>query len=152
MDEDTFDEKVDELYHNTYEEKIKNFRQEIIDAINKRLDAFGADLDIEKFERIDDEYCLGFGIGNLDINILIVQSNVRDGSLDGINFRLEMIKHEGGEHKLVGAITPYNLTDEVWVDVEDEWAIKDRWEDFVAAACIQDREVLSNLMEEGKEL
>jgi len=70
-----------------------------------------------------DEY--GQSQDDVDICFEIAESLANDGSLDGINFILD-ITTVGGS--MLGGLSPFNYTPEVWVDVNDEAAVEERFQ------------------------
>lgn len=60
----------------------------------------------------------------VDVRLHIVESIVHEGTLQGINFSLDLTAYGGG---IIGGYSPYNYTDKVWADITDPYAIEDRW-------------------------
>ena len=61
---------------------------------------------------------------DVDVSFTIMDSENYDGEENGLNFSLDMVEY-GGE--ILGGCTPYNYTNNVWVDVKDEDAILRRF-------------------------
>jgi hypothetical protein len=55
----------------------------------------------------------------------------------GLNFSCSVVESGG---RIVGGLTPFNYTDQVWVDMGDEDAVRERWQllDSADEACIVD--------------
>ena len=60
---------------------------------------------------------------NPDIMFEIHESPEFDGTLEGITFMISMTENGGST---IGGFSPYNFTDEVWVDVDNADAIENR--------------------------
>jgi len=61
----------------------------------------------------------------VDLRLEIAESRLYDGDMQtGINFGLEAVEWGG---RPLGGITPYNFTDEVWVDARDAAAVEKRF-------------------------
>lgn len=67
------------------------------------------------------------GDGDIDIQIEIVDAIEYDGEENGVNFRLDMVEWGG---RIVGGLCPYNYSDQVWVEADDDEAIEERWSLF----------------------
>lgn len=68
---------------------------------------------------------------SVDVSVEIAESKAYDGTLAGINFSMNAVGYEG---EIIGGLTPYNYTDQVWVPVSDAKAIKERWHLFNGGA------------------
>jgi hypothetical protein len=62
--------------------------------------------------------------GDVDITFEICESEHCDGSEDGCNFAIQVVK-VGGE--IVGGLTPYNYTQDVWVPRVNDEAVEARF-------------------------
>jgi hypothetical protein len=125
MTDDDYREKVDKL-RNQFESRIK-----AILARTARAFDIAKLKTTEPDELSDACYRWSFGIKTgqgdedwIDFSFFIAESKEYDGSLDGINFMTDMVAW-GGE--CVGGISPYNYTPDVWVDLDDEDAIEERF-------------------------
>jgi uncharacterized membrane protein (UPF0127 family) len=67
---------------------------------------------------------------NIDISFQVAPSIYFDGSLEGISFILDVTSVGG---RIIGGLSPYNYTSEVWVDINDENAIEERFNIFTQA-------------------
>ena len=67
---------------------------------------------------------------DVDINFEISPSIEYDGTTEGINFSINITSVSG---RIVGGLTPYNYSSEVWVDVRDDAAIEERFNIFMQA-------------------
>jgi hypothetical protein len=77
----------------------------------------------------DDFRCELFATGNglgetVSVSLEIAESIEYDGTEDGVSFVLDIVA-EGGE--IIGGLTPYNYSPEVWVSLADHEAINVRW-------------------------
>lgn len=68
----------------------------------------------------------------IDVTIEIAESLAYDGSTDGVNVGLSLVEYGG---RIVGDLTPYNYTPEVWVDIRDHAGIHERMR-IIEGACI----------------
>jgi hypothetical protein len=62
--------------------------------------------------------------GDIDITFQIAESEQFDGTEDGINFSLDIVTVGG---RILGGLTPYNYTGDVWVNLDDAEAIEQRF-------------------------
>ncbi len=61
----------------------------------------------------------------VDITIEIAESQAYgDDPEYGINFGLDIVEYGG---RILGGLSPYNYTDQCWVDARDEDAVEERW-------------------------
>lgn len=68
--------------------------------------------------------------GDIDITLQIAESMQFEGTEDGINFSLDVVEVGG---RILGGLTPYNYTNDVWVDVSDDDAVEWRFSIFEQA-------------------
>lgn len=61
---------------------------------------------------------------DVDVSFTILDSEESDGEKNGLNFSLDMVEYGG---RRLGGFTPYNFTNNVWVDVKDNEAIMNRF-------------------------
>ena len=66
----------------------------------------------------------------VDVTITILESEHRDGEENGLNFGLDVVGYQG---EILGGMTPFNYTDRVWVQRDDEDAVEERWNIFQGA-------------------
>ena len=64
---------------------------------------------------------------DVDVSFQVAPSVHFDGSLEGINFIVDVVSVSG---EIIGGMTPFNYTDQVWVDVNDEAAVEERFNIF----------------------
>lgn len=64
---------------------------------------------------------------DVDVTFQVAPSIHFDGSLEGVNFIIDVVS-VGGE--IIGGLSPFNYTNEVWVDVNDEFAVEERFNIF----------------------
>jgi len=72
--------------------------------------------------------------GTVGVKLSIEESLAHDATDKGINFQLVVEKFDDREGD-GGCVecwrcSPYNFTEQVWVSVDDEAAVDQRWEDF----------------------
>jgi len=63
----------------------------------------------------------------VDVSITMLISEHSDGELGGINWGLDVVRGSG---EILGGLTPYNYTDQVWVARRDRAAVETRWSLF----------------------
>ena len=63
----------------------------------------------------------------VDVRLFIAESKCRDGEDGGVSFLLEVVAVDGA---LVGMFAPYNHTEDVWVDMHDDVAVRVRFDEF----------------------
>lgn len=125
----SFQEKVERLYEQTYKERIlrciKDVEQE---ALSRGLNTGGP------YDLSDEEYKWSILVYpgeeqevGADVTITIAESVAHDGIETGINFMSDIVGYGGS---IIGGIAPYNYTPEVWVDIDDDEAIEERWKIF----------------------
>lgn len=62
----------------------------------------------------------------IDITVkLCEQRQYEGGEGFGVNFSVDIVEFGG---RILGGLSPYNYTPDVWVDGKDEQAVKDRWQ------------------------
>lgn len=61
---------------------------------------------------------------DVDVTFTVVESEERDGEENGVAFSLS-INNVGG--RVIGGMTPYNYTNDLWVSRDDEDAIEERF-------------------------
>lgn len=59
-----------------------------------------------------------------DVTITIADSQQYEGEAQGVNFTLDAVATPG---EIIGQITPFNYTEDVWVDLNDEEALRARF-------------------------
>lgn len=64
---------------------------------------------------------------SVDVSVEIATSEAYDGTPGGLNFSMNVVSYEG---EMLGGLTPYNYTDEVWVSMSDPDAVEERWRLF----------------------
>lgn len=103
-------------------------------AIRERIEAETDWRGCEPFDMTDEEYRWDMTFnrnGNrddgVDVAFTIVESDVREGSEDGIAFMLEFTGYGG---RMLGSMSPYNYTEELWVPLEDTDGIEARFAMF----------------------
>lgn len=88
----------------------------------------------EVWEADDEEQRWSFTIhgktGSIDITFTICESEVRDGSENGVNFMLDAVDHDG---RIVVEIIPANFTDRVWVSRNDPMSVEERFKELEEA-------------------
>ena len=62
--------------------------------------------------------------GDVDITFEICESEEYDGTENGVNFAVQVVTVGGS---IIGGVTPYNYTDDCWVDVNDSEAVAERF-------------------------
>ena len=67
---------------------------------------------------------------DIDVSFKICESSEYDGTLGGIAFRLDITRVGGA---VLGGMCPCNYTDRVWVDIDDDAAIEERFKLFEEA-------------------
>jgi len=78
---------------------------------------------------------------DIDITFIIAESDQYDGTEDGINFMLNVVK-VGGE--VIGGMCPFNYSEDVWVPLDNPEAIAERFSYFEQA----DPDSMVNLIQE----
>ena len=61
---------------------------------------------------------------DIDIQFEIAESEKFEGTLDGINFVIDITERGG---RMLGGLNPHNYSDEVWVSLKDPKAIEERF-------------------------
>jgi len=59
-----------------------------------------------------------------DVSFRFFESQEYDGSDEGINFGVDIVEFGG---RILGGLTPYNYTPDVWVDPNDSEGIEERF-------------------------
>jgi len=80
---------------------------------------------------------------NIDVNI--IESEPYGEPKGGVNFGLDIVEVGGG---ILGGVTPYNYTDEVWVPRRDKEAVEERFKIFEESIDPSD---VVRILEEHKE-
>lgn len=104
------------------------------------------------YEMSDQEYAYTYVIydgkthkyarnGDIDVTFTIAESENREGTDEGIAFALDLVEYSG---LIVGGMTPYNYSDELWIPLSDEDAIEERFNLFERA----NNDSLLNLVQE----
>jgi hypothetical protein len=71
-----------------------------------------------------------FGPEDIDVTPEVCPSEVFDGEEGGVNFSLSIVQMGG---RILGGLTPFNYTPQVWVDRKDKQAIEERFAIFEQA-------------------
>jgi hypothetical protein len=104
----------------------------ILEGMRRTLLMGGYD-SVEPYQMWDDTYRWAFATknehdvvaeGSFDFTFELVEQRANEGEGAGINWSLDITKY-GGE--LVGGLSPFNYTDEVWVDSSDAEAVEARF-------------------------
>lgn len=135
-----YTERVNDIYMETYQSKMVSLLEKIMGAFERyeHVKVEGPfDLSDDcyrwfirvQFDVGTDRFVPNENFDNLvpepvDITVEIAESVQYDGTLDGVNFGLNIVE-EGG--LILGGLTPYNYTDKVWVDVDNANALESRW-------------------------
>jgi len=67
---------------------------------------------------------------DIDVSLEVCASEDFDGEIGGVNFSLTVVEIGG---RILGGLTPYNYTPQVWVDRKDKQAIEERFVIFEEA-------------------
>lgn len=131
MPTQTYDEII-EAVAKKYEARTMT----ILRAIRDEVRACGMASDDEPFDLIGDDYNWGIRVWRtldkscdencIDIRLEIAEARDYDGDEDcfGINFGIDIVEWGG---RILGGLSPYNYTDECWVDARDEDAVEERF-------------------------
>lgn len=84
-------------------------------------------------------------LDGIDVRFTILESEHWDGEKNGVNFGID-ITSVGGS--IVGGLTPYNYTDEVWVSRDDEDAVEERFVLLETADTADAAELITNWLRE----
>lgn len=79
------------------------------------------------YEMSDDQYSAWLSIAGdraFDVTITLEEARSYGDDLGGVGFGLDIVEYGG---LLIGGVRPYNYTPEVWVPVDDEGAVAERW-------------------------
>jgi len=71
-----------------------------------------------------------FGPEDIDVTLEVCPSEEFDGEVGGVNFSLSVVQVGG---RILGGLTPYNYTPQVWVSRKDKQAIEERFSIFEEA-------------------
>jgi hypothetical protein len=71
-----------------------------------------------------------FSPEDIDVSLEVCPSEDFDGETGGVNFSLRVVEVGG---RILGGLTPYNYTPEVWVNRKDNRAIEERLSIFEEA-------------------
>lgn len=123
---ETWNKSIENI-KNRYTNRIEKILNELKKAIEEELDLNVSELDFwdcdgyswRLYIELDNEQDAG-----IDVSFQILESTSYDGSEDGINFSIEAVSVEG---RMIGGCTPFNYTDDVWVSLEDENGIEERF-------------------------
>lgn len=130
MTEQQHEKAVDRI-HTKYKARMLAFLKRIGKACKK----LGIKADAP-FEMADDEYAYWMTVrypgadqdDSLDMQLYLVDSLAREGSLDGVSFSLMSAMYSG---VIDGpSLSPSNYTEGLWIPVTDAEAIKERWQIF----------------------
>lgn len=109
----------------------------ILDNIRQEIKAFDSQLEVsETDDWTDEEYTWNFTAGSwedesdpniVDIRFTIVESDVREGSDEGISFMLDFTAYGG---RPLGSFAPYNYSEQLWIPLDDEDGIEQRFAMF----------------------
>ena len=109
-----------------YEERIEAILNGIRETVKEELPEANVS---EIWDQSDDDFAWAIYIDGIsdpiDITFYIAESENWDGEVHGINFIIEGVSKGG--HPVMGII-PYNYTDKVWVDRNDEEALEERFQ------------------------
>lgn len=61
---------------------------------------------------------------DIDVTFKICESEQYDGEKNGVNFALDIVTYGG---RILGGLTPYNYSDECWVDRRDKDEVEARF-------------------------
>jgi hypothetical protein len=131
----TWNDRVEEI-KDRYAARIVK----VLESIRAELQAAGYHVD-EPFDMSCDSFSWSLLVrigskpedaatdGDVDINLKIAESTEYDGdgSEEGINFSLDVVEYGG---RIMGGLTPYNYTRDVWVSLDDADAIEARFSIF----------------------
>jgi len=131
---DLDDSELTECYEKikaTYEDRLKN----VLTGIKTELERFSWFCS-KIYEQEDGRYAIGVSRDanhltrdgdpdeqDVDVVAQILNSKDWDGTRGGISFNVDITSY-GGE--MIGGLTPYNYTDDVWVPVTDESRVECR--------------------------
>lgn len=124
--ESTYREDVDTLWKE-YEPKARKLLQEMGKVFE------GEGWTIEGIDDLSDEECsLWLAVTSPDgkacaVRLTLIESACREGSEEGIAFSVDLDAPCG---HLIGGMTPYNYSGELWVPLSDPEAIARRWQLF----------------------
>lgn len=124
-----------EKYNDRFYDQIKRVKvaygEEIDDMLNNIIVALRqSGFAVKNFyspRDDDDTYRWGFEVNDLSIELEIVDSKECNDSYDGINFSVMVIDNESVIH---AHLSPYNYSEECWVDVFNDGKIAERFQDF----------------------
>jgi hypothetical protein len=71
-----------------------------------------------------------FSPEDIDVSLEVCPSEEFDGETGGVNFSLNVVEVGG---RILGGLTPFNYTPEVWVSRKDKQAIEERFSIFEQA-------------------
>jgi hypothetical protein len=117
--------------------KVAGIKRKYVKRIRAILNAIKASLveaglEVEgPYDMTADDYCWSliatYGPGEndkADVSFRIFESQEYDGSDEGINFGIDVVEFGG---RILGGLTPYNYTPDVWVDLNDTEGIEERF-------------------------
>ena len=129
--EEQYEDAVDQVKAK-YEPRILRWFGELAEELSEiNFDVDGPE------DWTDDEYAWSMSVyspdakdkdDSIDVTFKIVESKANDGSLDGVNFMVDIVRY-GGE--IVGSCAPHNYTNQVWVALNKPDAIEYRFAELL---------------------
>jgi hypothetical protein len=133
----------------TYAEQVESVKDryaarilKVLEGIRAELQAEGYTVD-EPFDMHCDDYRWTMMVyvnskpgddeptnDDVDITFQIAESEQFEGTEEGINFSIDVVEYGG---RMLGGLTPYNYTGDVWVSLNDDAAIERRFSIFEQA-------------------
>lgn len=118
--------QIEALYESAVNDAALTVRERMTEALRTLGAAFtdaGYELQTpEPYDLSSDDYRWAITVhGNglsepVDVSITLAESADYDGTTDGVNFALDIVA-EGG--RLLGGLTPFNYTPDVWAALDD---------------------------------
>lgn len=130
------------MYDDVIESVAKTYADRamaILRAVRDAVRDAGMSADDEPFDLSGDDYNWGICVwrtpdpsdeeGCIDVRIEIAEARSYDGydgdgETFGINFELDVVEWGG---RILGGLSPYNYTDECWVDARGVYAVEERF-------------------------
>ena len=126
-------EEIKDRYAGRIVTVLESIRAELQEAgyqVDEPADFSGDDYRWSMLVRVGSKPDEPPGNGDVDITLQIAESMQFEGTADGINFSLEIVEWGG---RILGGLTPYNYTPDVWVSLDDADAIEMRFSIFEEA-------------------
>lgn len=124
-EEDAYKDAVDSLWNTTYRAAFTAKLKDIAGDLTED----GWDIDGAPWDSSDEEYQMGLSFSSYgrtaDVRITMVESLCREGSLDGVAFSMDLGATCG---HVIGEMTPFNYSEDLWIPVSDVAVIAERWE------------------------